>query len=115
MPKDTAILTEIGNAIFGRVRRPVDFLHLPVPRDRDDPGYVAPLRDLRLPSITQLYLGLVHHDDLAGDRRRIDAARSATPRFGVATECGWGRTDPARVASLLVSHRRAVEYLSPGG
>jgi hypothetical protein len=33
------------------------------------------------------------------------------PEFGVATECGWGRTDPARVPGLLDSHRRAVAQL----
>jgi hypothetical protein len=115
MPEDTAILTEIANAIFARVRRPVDFLHLPVPRERDDPAYFVPLRSLRLPPRAQLYLGLIHHADEAGDRRRIATARTVTPRFGVATECGWGRTDPARVSGLLDSHRRAVESLTSAG
>ena len=61
------------------------------------------------------YLGLIHHADEAGDRRRIATARTVTPRFGVATECGWGRTDPARVSGLLESHRHAVEYLASAG
>ncbi len=115
MPKDTAILTEIANGIFARVQRPVDFLHLPVPRKRDDAAYFIPLHSLRLPPRTQFYLGLIHHADEAGDRRRIATARTVTPRFGVATECGWGRTDPARVSGLLESHRRAVEYLASAG
>ncbi len=112
MPKDTAILTELANAIFARVQRPVDFLHLPVPRERDDTAYFLPLHSLRLPSPTRLYLGLIHHADEHGDRRRIATARTVTPRFGVATECGWGRTDPARVSGLLDSHRRAVAWLT---
>jgi hypothetical protein len=112
MPKDTAILTELANAIFARVQRTVDFLHLPVPRERDDAAYFLPLHSLRRPAPTQLYLGLIHHGDEHGDRRRIATARTVTPRFGVATECGWGRTDPARVSGLLESHRRAVEYLT---
>jgi hypothetical protein len=111
MPRDTAILAEIAGAIFARVTRPVDFLHLPVPRERDDVDYFAPLRGLALPAATRLYLGLLHHDDAAGDRRRIDTARGVLGAFGVATECGWGRTDPSRVESLLASHRRAVDYL----
>ena len=111
MPKDTAILAEIAAAIFARVPRHVDFLHLPVPRDRDDAAYFAPLRGLALPAETRLYLGLIHHGDAAGDRRRIDAARAAVPSFGVATECGWGRGDPGRIESLLQSHRNAVTYL----
>jgi len=112
MPKDTAILGEIAGAIFARVRRPVDFLHLPVPRERDDAGYFAPLRGLVLPGPTRLYLGLIHHGDTRGDRRRIDAARAVVPSFGVATECGWGRGDPSRLDGLLESHRRAVAYLT---
>jgi hypothetical protein len=111
MPRDTAILAELGRAIVGRVGRAVDFLHLPVPKDRDDAAYFAPLRGLGLSPRTRLYLGLVHHDDLAGDRRRIDAARTVVPAFGIAAECGWGRTDPGRVEGLLASHRHAVDYL----
>jgi len=112
MPKDTAILAEIAAAIFARVPRSVDFLHLPVPQDRDDLAYVAPLAGLAVPERTRLYLGLLHHGDEAGDRRRIDTARAVVPSFGVATECGWGRGDPGRVAGLLESHRRAVAYLA---
>jgi hypothetical protein len=116
MPKDAAILAEIGQAIAARVRRRVDFLHLPVPRERDDAAYVAPLRGLRLPAPTRLYLGLIHHGDREGDRRRTDAARAAVGGgFGVATECGWGRGDPARLDGLLESHLRAVDYLVAGG
>ena len=42
MPKDCAILAELGNAILERVERRVDFLHLPVPQDRIDAAYFAP-------------------------------------------------------------------------
>jgi hypothetical protein len=111
MPRDTGILAEISAAIVA-LPRTVDFLHLPVPRERDDATYFAPLQRLRLPPSTRLYLGLIHHDDDAGDGRRIEAARRVVADFGVATECGWGRTDPARVPSLLESHRRAVARLS---
>ena len=72
-------------------------------------------RTLRMPPPAQLYLGLIHHADDAGDRRRIATARTVMSRFGVATECGWGRTDPARVSGLLDSHRRAVESLTSAG
>jgi hypothetical protein len=115
MPKDTAILAELADAIVGGVGRRVDFLHLPVPRDRDDRAYFAPLAALRLQDWVQLYLGLLHWDDGDGDKRRIDAARRVLDvPFGVATECGWGRGDPARVDGLLESHRRAVDYLLRG-
>ena len=111
MPKDTAILAALAGAILARVKRRVNFLHLPVPRERDDAEYFAPLRNLALPPGLRLYLGLLHHGDGAGDRRRIDVARDAVADFGVATECGWGRGEPARLPGLLDSHRHAVDYL----
>jgi hypothetical protein len=112
MPKDAAVLAELASAIVGGVGRQVNFLHLPVPRERDDREYFAPLAGLPLQDWVQLYLGLVHWDDAGGDRRRIDTARRVVDRpFGIATECGWGRTDPARVDGLLQSHRRAADYL----
>jgi hypothetical protein len=108
MPKDAAIMVEMTQGLCAGLRRRLDFLHLPVPKDRTDDGYFAPLGELELPGETMLYLGLIHHDDAAGDRARIAAAGKVVPRFGVATECGWGRTDPARVPGLLEAHRAAM-------
>ena len=64
---------------------------------------------LRLPGGCELYLGVIHHDDRDGDRRRIAAAAQTVSDFGIATECGWGRGDPARAPGLLDSHRIALE------
>jgi hypothetical protein len=110
MPKDTAILVEISNGLIDRLRRPLDFLHLPVPQDRTDSAYYAPLRDLHLPAGTTLYLGLIHHDDAAGDQARIAAASAVVSSFGVATECGWGRGDPEKIPDLLTAHRHAMGH-----
>ena len=115
MPKDAGILAEMGNGLASRLERRLDFLHLPVPKDRTDSEYYLPLSVLRLPEETSLILGLIHFDDADGDAARITAAREFVPMFGVASECGWGRTDPTRVPSLLESHRRAVEHLNRGG
>jgi hypothetical protein len=109
MPKDAGILTEIGNGLLARLGRRLDFLHLPVPADRTDAAYFAPLGDLALPSNAELYLGLIHYNDAAGDQARMAAAAKVVPRFGIATECGWGRTDPARVPGLLAAHHRAMQ------
>ena len=114
MPTDTAILVEIANGIASGLDRRLDFIHLPVPKDRVDPAYYTPLKDLMLPENTDLYLGLVHHADPEGDLARIKAAKEVVNTFGVASECGWGRTDPGRVPGLLESHRRAAESLSAG-
>jgi hypothetical protein len=112
MPKDTAILVEIARGVLSRLHRRMDFLHLPVPKDRTDDAYFAPLVDLSLPAESTLYLGLIHHADTQGDRARIDAAGKVIHRFGIATECGWGRTDPARVPTLLAAHRLAMESVA---
>ncbi|SFP83905.1 hypothetical protein [Amycolatopsis rubida] len=105
-PADTGLLVEVANAVFASMRRPVTWLHLPVPINRNDDAYFAPLRELRLDAETQLFLGLVHHaDGLAGARRRArTAARHVSP-FGVATECGLGRVPRDEVLDLLRLHR----------
>ena len=109
MPRDMGVMVEMADAVRRALRRGVDFLHMPVPKDRTDAAYFKPLADLRGYDETQLYLGLIHHADRAGDQARMRAARAVVPSFGVASECGWGRTDPQRVPSLLESHRLAVE------
>jgi hypothetical protein len=114
MPKDAGILTELGNGIIERVGRQVDYLHLPVPQERTDEAYFAPLRDLALGHGSRLYLGLIHYNDAEGDQARIAAARRVCPDFGIATECGWGRTDPERLDGLLDSHARAATAMTGG-
>jgi hypothetical protein len=109
MPKDTAILVEIANGVLARLHRRMDFLHLPVPADRSDDAYFAPLRDLALPAGSALYLGLIHHGDHAGDQARITAAQRVVPAFGIASECGWGRTEPQRLPGLLAAHQRIMQ------
>jgi hypothetical protein len=56
-------------------------------------------------------LGLVQFNDPEGDRRRIALAREVLTEFGVAAECGFGRTDPARLPTILANHRAAAEML----
>jgi methionine synthase II (cobalamin-independent) len=112
MPRDMAVMVEMANGLREALRRRIDFLHMPVPRDRADAPYFAPLARLRGFDDSALYLGLIHHDDREGDRKRIEAARPFAARFGVSAECGWGRTDPARVPGLLDSHRAAAELLA---
>jgi hypothetical protein len=104
-PDDTARATDLANAILAAVRRPVQWMHIPVPRERSDDAYFAPLRDLRLRPETELYLGLVHYTDgVEGTRRRIAAAQKVVPAFGVATECGFGRRPPETIPDLMRIH-----------
>jgi hypothetical protein len=108
-PKDMAILVELMNGIGAATRRRIDFLHAPVPKPRSDDTYFSPLSNWRRRPETRLYLGLIHFDDRAGDAARIAAARRVIADFGIASECGWGRTDPSRLPGLLASHRLAAE------
>ena len=115
MPDDMGILVEISNGLASRLQRRLDFLHLPVPKDSTDREYFQPLQGINIPQNTGIILGLIHHDDAQGDVARMSAAREFLPNFGVASECGWGRTDPNRVPGLLESHRKAVEHLNQAG
>ena len=111
-PKDAGIMVEMTNTIAAAVKRPIQFFHLPVPKGRSDDAYFAPMEKLRLGPDTELYLGLIHHSDAAGDAARLAAARRHVRVDGVATECGMARGDPSRLPALLAAHGRAAE-LSP--
>ena len=106
-PGDTAVLTRFANLVVETARRPLTWLHLPVPIERDDDAYVAPLAGLELPEVTELYLGLVHREDGAeGAARRIETAqRHVRGPFGVATECGFGRAPEGTTVPLFEAHR----------
>jgi hypothetical protein len=88
--------------LLAQVKRRVDYIHMPVPKDRDDAAYFASLKDLQAArGETDIYLGLVHTDDLEGTQRRIKAASEVLGSFGVATECGWGRTSAEEIGSIV--------------
>ena len=108
MPKDTGILVDIMNSIGSGLERRLNYLHFPVPKDRGDHAYFQPLVNLDSDPDTEIFVGLIHHNDPEGDRVRMATAQKFLNTFGVATECGWGRTDPKRVSGLLDSHLRAV-------
>jgi hypothetical protein len=108
---DADVLVEMMNGIGRFVERRVDFLHIPVPKPATD-AFFAPLAGWQRAAGMQLYLGLLQYDDAAGNRARIDAARKVVRGFGVAAECGFGRTDPKRVPGLLAGHRAAAELVA---
>lgn len=106
-PKDMGDMVELWNAISGGVRRRIDFVHMPVPIDRSDDAYFAPLGALKLRAETRLYLGLIHDGDgVAGAERRIAAARRYVRDFGIATECGFGRLPPETTPALIALHAK---------
>ena len=104
-PEDATHLAWLSRQILNTVERRVSWIHMPVPRDRDDVEYFKPLAGLALSDATELYLGLVHETGgVAATRRRIAAAQQVVPRFGVATECGLGRRDLHSLPDLLDQH-----------
>ena len=112
-PRDMSVLARLASRVAAGLRRPLNWVHMPVPRDRDDDAYFTPLRALRLPERAQLFLGLVHATDgIDGARRRAAAAQRFSPAFGIATECGFGRRPAETVPALLELHRAAVDYLA---
>ncbi len=112
-PVDTGRLAAVAGRILAGLDRPVQWIHLPVPRSRTDAEYFKPLADLALPPETDLYLGLVHATDgRAGALQRIEAARTAVPEFGIATECGMGRRPADQIPALFDLHAELADTLS---
>lgn len=111
-PRDTGLLVSIANTLAARASRRVDFLHMPVPRDRDDEAFFQPLSNLRIDAATELYLGLIHWTDgLEGARRRMAAASKFVNEYGLSTECGLRARPVETIESLLRLHIEAANAL----
>ena len=103
-PTDASTLVRLANALAALPRR-LAWIHMPVPLGWTTAAAYAPLADLKLAAPTDLFLGVVHlGDGLDGARRRIALASEGVPRFGIATECGWGRRPADSVQPLLALH-----------
>lgn len=112
-PVDAGRPAAVAGRILAGLDRPVQWIHLPVPRSRTDAEYFKPLADLVLPPATDLYLGLVHATDgRSGALQRIEAARTAVTDFGIATECGLGRRPAEQIPILFDLHAELADTLS---
>jgi len=111
-PQDLGVCVRMTNLAVARAGRRLDYVQMPVPRSRVDDAYFAPLRELRAPD-TKLYIGLVHlTDGLDGATRRLGVfRRHYSGRFGVATECGWGRRKLETIPALMRLHREIAAAL----
>jgi hypothetical protein len=103
--QDNNALVDIGNAIFQKIRRRIDYVHIPL-----IPGHgaaaMAPLQRLALKPETKLYLGLINlGDGKEGARKRIAVAEKYVSGFGVAWYCGLGRP-PSDLARGPLAHSR---------
>ena len=109
-PADAGHLVSVANGVSALARRSIDWIHMPVPKERDDEAYFAPLAGLRLKPGCELYLGLVHMTGgIEGTRRRIAAAEKVVRDFGISTECGFGRRPAETIPDLFRQHVEAAE------
>lgn len=104
-PTDMGDMVDLANRLCADIKRGVQLIHMPVPRDRSDDGYFEPLARLKLNPETELSLGLVHFTDgVVGTRKRLATAERHVKDFSIATECGFGRRDPNTILDLLRIH-----------
>ena len=107
-PKDLGTSVRFANELVAGSPRRLEWIHMAVPRERNDEAYFSPLADLDIGD-TELVLGLVHNTDgLEGAQRRMEAARKIVPDFGIATECGFGRRPAESIPGLLQIHVAAA-------
>ena len=106
-PLDAGKLVQIANGIAEAVSHRIAYFHMPVPLDRTDDAYYAPLDGLKLHDGTELYLGLIHlSEGTAGLRARLEVARRHVTGFGIGTECGIARArKPGLVQQILELYR----------
>jgi hypothetical protein len=109
-PTDMNDMVDFANRVARQIKRPVQLIHMPVPRNRSDDAYFAPLKRLKLKPETELCLGLVHHTDgVEGSKRRLETAKRHAAYFSIATECGFGRRDAATIPELLQIHATVAD------
>ena len=109
-PTDMGDMVDFANKVSQQIARPVALIHMPVPRNRTDEAYFAPLQRLKLRPETELSLGLVHYTDgVEGTKRRLATAKKFAADFSIATECGFGRRDPVTIPELLRVHAAVAD------
>jgi hypothetical protein len=109
-PTDMNDMVDFANRVARQIKRPVQLIHMPVPRNRSDDAYFAPLQRLELRRETELCRGLVHHTDgVGGTKQRLETAKRHASHFSIATECGFGRRDPATIPELLRIHATVAD------
>lgn len=109
-PTDMGDMVEFANRVSRQIARPIQLIHMPIPRNRADDAYFEPLRRLKLRPETELCLGLVHHTDgVEGTKKRLATAKKYATNFSVGTECGFGRRDPRTIPKLLRIHAAVAD------
>lgn len=104
-PPNLQVVTSMALAALSALSRPIDYFHMPVPRDRADDEYFEPLDGVDF-GTAKLYLGLIHHTGgIDTSLGLLETAQKHASGFGVATECGFGRRAVDTMPELLDIHR----------
>ena len=109
-PADLACCVALASAAVSGAKRRFDYVHMPVPKNRDDDAFFAPLRHLEIGD-TKLYLGLVHGEALEANLARVATAKRHVSGFGVAAECGFGRMSKEQIPDFIAMHREVADAL----
>jgi hypothetical protein len=103
-------MVEFANRVSHEIKRQIQLVHMPVPRNRADDAYFAPVQRLALRPETELCLGLVHYTDgVEGTKKRLTVGKKYAEEFSIATECGFGRRDPRTIPELLRIHAEVAD------
>jgi len=113
-PIDAECMVSFANELVRHAGHGIAFIHMPVPIERTDDAFFAPLKDIALPPSCQLFLGLVHaKDGTQGAMTRAAAAKKVISKFGIASECGLGRAKTAAdVRKIIDLHGEVARQMT---
>ena len=112
-PYDSGLMVDLTNLLAENVNRTIQWVHMPVPRDRNDKEYFEPLSKLNVSDETTIFLGLVHDTDgIDGTLDRASTASGYLSDFGISTECGFGRRPPDSIRPLIELHGNAADQIA---
>lgn len=106
-PEDTGLMVDFANRIAEAINKfhKIKYFHMPVPKERTDEAYFAPLKGLSIADETKIFLGVVHAHDREGSTQRLRAATAVYPKLaGIASECGLGRTPAEEIGDILQTY-----------
>jgi hypothetical protein len=118
-PESLALQVQMMNAVDERAGRPPNWFSLTVPQSVRDEAYFAPLADLRVEDVTELYFALVPYhpaEQPAGtteEQVRLIDERLRGREWGICTECGMGRVEREDVLPMLDCYREILGRFAP--
>lgn len=86
------------------LRRPMNWVHSPTQREREDEAYLEPMKLLeKMDDSTDVFVGVVHANDSEGAMRRMETATKVFEgrALGTPTECGIAWKSEAQFESTL--------------